>query len=113
MRSGGPQVHTRHLKAAVVDEGDGAPLRQRQFRYQDLMERGVRAFQLRGALQTQRLARKLRAMEPCMMCEMGLGTASRGAARAELIQQGRDPGELLSFADTRSAVLRRSRSIVR
>ena len=67
--------------------------------YQDLMERAVRAFRLWGALQSQQLARRLRATGSCMMCEMGLGADSHGAARAELLQQGRDPGELLSFAE--------------
>lgn len=67
--------------------------------YQDLMERALRAFQLRGALQTQRLARRLRATGPCMMCEMRLGSASHGAAQAERIREGRDPGELFSFAE--------------
>lgn len=67
--------------------------------YLDLMERGFQAFRVRGALQTRRLARRLRATGPCMMCEMGLDQRSRGAARQELIAEGRDPSQILRFAD--------------
>jgi hypothetical protein len=67
--------------------------------YQDLMERALRAFELRGPLEVRRLARRLRATGPCLMCEMGLDRASRGAAREELLEQGRDLSQIRAFAD--------------
>jgi len=76
--------------------------------YDDLMERAVRAFDLRGTWQARRLSRRLRPRGPCMMCELGLGPASRGAARAELLQQGRDPGEFHSLASKTRAYWRRA-----
>ena len=71
--------------------------------YLDLMEPALRAFQVRGALQTRRVAWKLRATGPCLMCDMGLSEMSSGAARPELVAAGRDPSQLRSFsAETRT-----------
>ncbi len=67
--------------------------------YEDLMERARRAFALRGPLEARRVARRLRAAGPCLMCEMGLGRASRGAVRAELVEVGRDASQIRAFAD--------------
>ncbi len=66
--------------------------------YQDLMERALRTFDLHGPSQTRRLARRLRATGPCLMCEMGLGPASRSEARADIIGQGRDTSQIRAFA---------------
>lgn len=67
--------------------------------YEDLMERALRAFDARGPWSARRVAWRLREAEPCLMCEAGFERASRGAARAELIETGRDPAELLAFAE--------------
>ncbi len=66
--------------------------------YLDLMERGVQAFQIRGALQARRLARRLRVTGPCLMCELHWERRSRGFAREQLIEEGRDPSYLLALA---------------
>jgi hypothetical protein len=76
--------------------------------YLDIMERALRGFQVRGALQARRLARRLRATGPCLMCEMGFNAASRGSARPELIEEGRDPSYLLSIAAETRAYWRKA-----
>ncbi len=66
--------------------------------YEDLMRRALVALELKGQWRAARLARRLRPAGPCHMCEMGLGSASRGMARPELIERGRDTGSLRVFA---------------
>jgi hypothetical protein len=76
--------------------------------YQDIMERALRAFDLGRPWQMRRLVRRLRATGPCLMCEMGLGRTSRGAARPERLAEGRDPSEILRFAENTKRYWRRT-----
>ena len=76
--------------------------------YEDLVSRALRAFRLKGAWQAQRLARRLRATVPCLICEMGLSASSRGMARAELIEEGRDTNALRAFAEETRVYWRRT-----
>lgn len=72
--------------------------------YEDLMERAVRAFRLAGPCRPRRIARRLRATGPCLMCEMGLGRGSpAGPTRPGLLERGRDPGGLRAFTGATSA----------
>lgn len=71
--------------------------------YEDLIGRALRAFDLAGPWQARRLARRLRATGPCLMCEMGLGPTAPAVARKELIEQGRDVSALRVFADLTKA----------
>lgn len=65
--------------------------------YEDLMERARAAFDTRGPWAVHRIARALRDRGPCLMCDCGLERRSRGAARAELIERGRDLREFRAF----------------
>lgn len=69
--------------------------------YRDLMGRAREAFRVTGPWQAARLARRLRPTGPCLMCEMGLYRASRGAAPEALLAQGRDLTPLRAFAAAR------------
>jgi len=67
--------------------------------YEDLMERAVQAFQLRGPGQGPRLAWGLRERGPCLMCEMDYGPRSTAlAADPEVLQRGRELANIRSFA---------------
>jgi len=66
--------------------------------YEDLLTPALSAFHLQGSLRNWRLARNLRNKGPCPMCEMGFGPESKGMARPELIERGRDVTELLTLA---------------
>jgi hypothetical protein len=66
--------------------------------YQDLMERALRAFEVAGPWPERRLARRLRTAGPCLMCDMGLHGRSRGAAKPELVERGRDLSMIRRFA---------------
>lgn len=66
--------------------------------YQDLMERARRGLQPSGLGAFGRIARRLRPAGPCLMCEINLTTASAGAMRAEVIEQGRSPAMIREFA---------------
>lgn len=66
--------------------------------YEDLLERARAALGVQGPWAVQRIARMLRERGPCLMCDCGLGPRSRGAARAELVERGRDPREFRAFA---------------
>jgi Kef-type K+ transport system membrane component KefB len=71
--------------------------------YQDLMERALRALSSSQRWPTRLVAGRLRETGPCLMCEMGLTATSRGTARPELVEQGRDPAIFRRFAvETRS-----------
>jgi hypothetical protein len=65
--------------------------------YTDLIERACAAFDVRGPLAGRRIARALRDRGPCLMCDCGLDGRSRGAARADLIERGRDVQEFRGF----------------
>jgi len=67
--------------------------------YQDLMERALRAFALRGPGQGRRLARRLRATGPCHLCDLNLSRVAGAHVRSERIVEGRDPRALRAFAD--------------
>ncbi len=67
--------------------------------YEDLMERAQRALEVAGPMAARRAARRLRETEPCLMCELDLQQADGGAARADLLAQGRDPRWLRDLAE--------------
>jgi hypothetical protein len=58
--------------------------------YQDLMERAQRAFGGVAPGRAWRVARRLRASGPCLMCDMGLDRTRPAAAREDLLAPGRD-----------------------
>jgi hypothetical protein len=66
--------------------------------YEDLLKPALTAFHLQRPLKNRRLARNLRNKGPCPMCEMGFGPESKGMARPDLIERGRDVSELCSLA---------------
>lgn len=67
--------------------------------YHNLLERGHAAFDLAGPFKPQRVAWHLRPTGPCMMCDMGYGPATPGAASPDLIECGRDLEYLRAFAE--------------
>lgn len=66
--------------------------------YEDLMGRAERIVTSRGVAGARGLARRLRERGPCLMCADGFGPHSRGAAREDMVQTGRDPAALIGFA---------------
>lgn len=66
--------------------------------YEDLLEPAVQAIHLQGPLKNLRLLKGFRDKGRCLMCEMDLGPETRGAANPDLVERGRDPGELRVFA---------------
>lgn len=66
--------------------------------YEDLIKPALPAFHLQGPLKNWRFARNLSEKGHCPMCEMGLGPESKGMARTEVIERGRDVTELLNLA---------------
>jgi len=66
--------------------------------YEDILESAVRALRSRGPLKGLRLLKDLKEKDRCLMCSMNLGPESKGAAKPDLVERGRDPGELLLFA---------------
>lgn len=66
--------------------------------YEDLMSPALSAFPVQGPLKNWRLVRNLNSKGPCPMCEMGFGPRSKGMARPELIEKGRDATELVGLA---------------
>jgi len=93
----------RHAWGALAVEAAFRPnfLHGPALLYEDLMGRALRAFETAGPWEARRMARRLRATGPCLMCEMGLDRRSRGAARPELIEQGRNIEGLRAFAERR------------
>lgn len=67
--------------------------------YQDLLDRGVRAFDLKGPWPEQRIARRLRTRAPCLMCDMGLGHSSRSGRDPARFAHGRDLAMVREFAE--------------
>jgi hypothetical protein len=67
--------------------------------YEDLMERALRAFERRGPWGARRVAWRLRETGPCLMCELNLRRAPRGAAREAMMKEGRDPRALRALAE--------------
>lgn len=65
--------------------------------YEDIMEKAVMAFEGRSLLKRWQIRLSLRAKGPCLMCEMNYGPESKGTARPEIIQKGRDATELKKF----------------
>ncbi len=66
--------------------------------YEDLMERARDAF--RGYLRPGALvAYRLRERRPCLLCELQIGSQSAGAAGSEILERGRDLGEVRAFAE--------------
>lgn len=67
--------------------------------YQDLMSRARQAFLLMGPWKTGRVRRALRARAPCIMCSIGYGPESHGAAPPDVLDRGRDVASLRRFAE--------------
>lgn len=67
--------------------------------YEDLMGRARQAFRLMGPWKAGRLRHALREQEPCIMCDIGYGPHSRGAASSPLLKRGRDVASLRGFAE--------------
>lgn len=67
--------------------------------YEDLLERAVHAFAVRGPLTTLRLKWRLRARGPCLMCDLGYGPESRGMPSAAVLARSRDLREIRSFVE--------------
>jgi hypothetical protein len=67
--------------------------------YQDILERALRALDLIGPWPAVRIARRLRATGPCLMCELGFDHRSRGSFNQDRIQQGRDLTWIRDFAN--------------
>ncbi len=66
--------------------------------YEDLMDRARALLAARSPLKPWRTMRRFREGRPCLMCEGGYGHQSQGAARPEIVQRGRDVGELRAWA---------------
>ena len=66
--------------------------------YEDLMGRALAAFEVQGPGKLWRVGRNLREKGRCPMCEMGYGPDSRGTARPEVVERGRDLSALRAFA---------------
>jgi hypothetical protein len=65
--------------------------------YVDLLERCLIAFPRSGPLQAQRLLRRLRPGGPCTICDMGIYWATKGAAKTEVLEQGRRTEALVDY----------------
>jgi len=68
--------------------------------YQDLMERAWQAFRLAGPWKGERVRNALRERASCIMCSIGYGPESHGAAvPAAVLERGRDVASLRTFAE--------------
>jgi hypothetical protein len=67
--------------------------------YEDLLDRSAAAFKTRGPLKHRQLLRKFQGKGPCMMCNMNLGPHTKGTARKELMDRGRDLKEMRRLAE--------------
>ena len=66
--------------------------------YEDLMGRASEAF--RGHLRPAKLvAYRLRDQRRCLMCELQIGPQSAGQVGGDILERGRDLGEIRSFAE--------------
>jgi hypothetical protein len=89
----------RHAWGALAAE---AAFRQNYFHgpailYEDLLDRAVHALEVAGPWSALRVARRLRATGPCLMCEMGFDQRSRGAFNQGRIDQGRNLAWIREF----------------
>lgn len=66
--------------------------------YEDLLTPAVSNLRVRGPLRNRRLARSLGSRGPCPICEARLGPQSKGLARPDVIERGRDFAELGALA---------------
>lgn len=66
--------------------------------YEDILGSAVQGLHLRGVMKDLRLLKNLRNKGPCLMCEMDLGPETKGAANPDIVERGRDPGQLQIFA---------------
>ena len=66
--------------------------------YEDILGLATQALDLHGPVKNLRLRRNLREKGPCIMCEMGLGTETKGKASPDIVQTGSDPSHLQFFA---------------
>jgi len=66
--------------------------------YEDVMGLALTAVDMQGPMQHKRLKRRLRGKGPCLMCEEGYGTGSKGFVKKKIVEQGRDLSELKRLA---------------
>lgn len=66
--------------------------------YHDVIGLAVEAFEMQGPMQHGRLRRRLRTKGPCLMCEEGYGSETKGFVKPTIVVQGRDLTEIRSFA---------------
>jgi len=71
--------------------------------YEDILGIAASAMDVKGPFINLRLPVSLRDRGPCLMCNMGLGPESRGAASPDLVTRGQDATELRVFARTTRA----------
>ncbi len=71
--------------------------------YEDIMGQAQRALDVGGLWPARRLARRLGATGPCLMCEMGLTARSCARGAEHVIAQGRNVEPFLSFVRRRRA----------
>jgi hypothetical protein len=68
--------------------------------YQDLMSRAWQAFRLVGPWKAERIRHALKQQAPCIMCRIGYGPESRGAAvPPAVLERGRDSSSLRNSAE--------------
>jgi hypothetical protein len=67
--------------------------------YEDLLDRCMAAFKIRGPLKNRQLLRNLREKGPCLMCNMDLGPETKGIANKGLVERGRDLTEVRRLAE--------------
>lgn len=65
--------------------------------YEDLMERATHAIALGGPLAGPRVARRLRSVAACHMCQLGYGADSQSFIPWTRVEQGRDLSWLRAF----------------
>jgi len=66
--------------------------------YEDLMGLAYAAFEIRGPMRRGRLRRRIDLKENCLMCEEGFGPHTKGFVKPQIVEQGRDFRNFLSFA---------------
>ncbi|MGC8658547.1 MAG: hypothetical protein ACP5U1_05680 [Desulfomonilaceae bacterium] len=65
--------------------------------YEDLMRRALASFDLRGIFLGERVVARLRDRGPCMMCEEGYNSESKGIVKPETVERGRQTAEFKKF----------------
>jgi hypothetical protein len=65
--------------------------------YDDLMAQALAAFDIAGPMRARRLAKRLRAGGPCLLCALEVGPDSEGFVNEARLRTGRDAGPLRRF----------------